>query len=327
MTSLCSLLPKDLSAAVFIVLHLPPYPPSHLPEILSRAGQLPAIHPTKGEHILPGRIYTAPADHHLIVDDGRVTLSRGPQENGYRPSIDTLFRTAARTHGQKVVGVLLSGMLSDGVLGLEAIHSVQGVTIVQDPQEAMYPNMPRNALRGGRIDFTLPVKGIAEKLVELARQPVPQLNNHNEPANVAELAEHDRHLFITDEDNTPRSLLTCPDCGGVLWEFKEGDATMFVCQIGHRYSLESMLNKQNESVEAALWAAVRALEERATLQRRMADISSERGSNGLAERFKNSAREAGHNADIIRKVLEFEDGGSGGEEQEEDIPDEETRNL
>lgn len=168
---LCKKLPRTLPATLFVAIHFPKNTPSLLPRILTRAGKLPAIHPENGEVIQENMIYVAPTDYHMDVNPGRIRLSRGPRENGYRPAIDRMFRTAARAYGQRVVGVVLSGMLSDGALGLQTIQEAGGLAIVQDPQEALYPGMPENALRSVTADAVLSLAGIANRIIQLAEEP------------------------------------------------------------------------------------------------------------------------------------------------------------
>lgn len=165
-------LPADLPAALFVVLHTPANHTSRLPQILARHGKLPAAHARDGEAIAPGRIYVAPPDEHLLAQDGSVRLSHGPRENHTRPAIDVLFRSAANAYGERVVGVVLSGTLWDGTAGLIAIKRQGGVAIVQDPEEAGFAAMPRNAISGDHPDWVLPLADIATTLVRLAREPL-----------------------------------------------------------------------------------------------------------------------------------------------------------
>jgi len=156
LTQLVRGLPADLPAAVFVVVHVPAHGPSVLPRILSRSGPLPATHPQDGQAIRTGRIYVAPPDYHLLVKNGYVRLTRGPRENKHRPSVDSLFRTAARTYGPRVVGVVLSGVLDDGTAGLAAIKLAGGIAAVQHPDDALYPGMPQSALNNVAVDHALP---------------------------------------------------------------------------------------------------------------------------------------------------------------------------
>jgi two-component system, chemotaxis family, protein-glutamate methylesterase/glutaminase len=312
LTRLCSLLPEDLPAAVFVVLHVSSTFPSFLPQILSRAGHLPAQHARDGQPIQAGKIYIAPPDMHLMVGERTMYLSRGPQENGHRPAIDVLFRSAAEAYRSNVIGVVLSGTLRDGALGLRDIQKAGGVTIVQDPQEALYPGMPENALRTLVVDFTLPVAGIASRIIELvqARTPAnsgkrPEESQSNTEVKLPTPLVRDQAQFEQNMDNfnINRTLVTCPDCGGVLWEREEEGVTSYVCQTGHRYSADSLLEGQAREVEAAMWAALRALEERASLTSRLADRAGEQGNQHSQRHFSNTAEEARENAHLIRLAL------------------------
>jgi two-component system chemotaxis response regulator CheB len=171
LSSLVADLPPDLAASVFVVLHVPPMGISVLPDILRRRSPLPVHHPEDGDPIVPGRIYVAPPDHHLLVSPSTVRLGRGPKEHGLRPAVDTLFRSAAAAYGSRVVGVVLSGTLDDGAAGLQAIKGRGGLAVVQDPVDALYPGMPKNALALDRPDLLLPIAEIGGALVTLVGLP------------------------------------------------------------------------------------------------------------------------------------------------------------
>ena len=200
---LVSSLPQDLTAAVFIVLHIPVHGKSMLPTILNRAiakqhgelSLLQARHPTDGEVISPGRIYVAPSDKHLLIKDRCIHLARSARENSHRPAIDPLFRTAARSYGQRVVGVILSGLLDDGTAGLAVIKQRGGVAIAQDPEEALYSGMPSSAIENVDVDYILKVGDIAKTLTHLADQPVVESK-----APVPQLLEMEANIAHFDLD-------------------------------------------------------------------------------------------------------------------------------
>lgn len=298
-------LPSDFPAAVFVVLHVPPHGTSLLPHILTRNGPLPARHPDDGEPIRPGTICVAPPDFHLLLEPGRVRLSRGPRENGCRPAVDVLFRTAARSLGNRVVGVVLSGTLDDGAAGLAAVRSRGGMALVQDPADALYPGMPRSALEFVRPDACEPVAGLAATLDRLVREEVPV--SADDPDGDMEM-ESEIAAFelgaIQDEHRpgTP-SGFGCPDCGGTLWELSEGELVRFRCRVGHAWTANSLLAEQADGVEAALWTALRALEERAALCHRIAERLHRRGSRAAERRFLEQAHQAKQRAAILRQVL------------------------
>jgi two-component system chemotaxis response regulator CheB len=299
-------LSSELEAALFVVLHVPSRGTSLLPKILQRSGLLPAIHPEDGEPIRWGRIYVAPPDRHLVLREGKIHLSRGPKENGFRPAIDPLFHSAARTYDSRVIGVILSGMLGDGSGGLKSIKNAGGIAIVQDPQEAIFSDMPLNAIESVAADYILPVAGIAAVIEKLTERPVRQRRGTpmpDEPEKEREIVKRNLRQFETGGDPSLAGILTCPECGGVIWELNDGELVNYRCHVGHVFSMESFVNEQAETLEVALWSAIRALEERSALLQRMAVRCQEHGSIQSAHRFSELATEAEQNADVIRTVL------------------------
>ena len=174
---LVSQFPPDLRASVFVVVHLPTGP-SNLSEILSRSCPLPAIEAVQGQLIEPGTIYVAPPDRHLLIENGRNLVWNGPKESRHRPAINPLFRSAAAGYGERVVGIVLSGILEDGTTGLWWIHRYGGITVVQDPFEAEFDQMPQTALKHVQIDYVLGVSKMGPLLVDLTngRRPVMELD-------------------------------------------------------------------------------------------------------------------------------------------------------
>jgi two-component system chemotaxis response regulator CheB len=301
---LVSLFPKDLAASIFIVLHVPAHGHSVLPKILSRAGALPAVHAEDGQKIEPGHIYIAPPDTHLLVKEDYISLSRGPKENGHRPAVDPLFRSAARAYGSRVVGVVLSGVLDDGTSGLMAVKMRQGIAVVQDPEEAMYTGMPSSAIANVEVDYVLPIVKLAAMLVHLTHETVQK-----EMAIASSNGNLDKEVEIAEmttqaiPSGVP-AVWACPECGGTLWELHEGHIMRFRCRVGHAFSAQSLLVEQSEQIEDAFWAALRALEESASLARRMAEYAAERGQNHVAQRFYDQVANTEARADVVRKVIE-----------------------
>jgi two-component system chemotaxis response regulator CheB len=295
-------LPSDLPASVLVVLHVSPDHKSVLPRILSGAGPLPAEHAKEGESLEPGRIYVAPPDRHMVVDDGLVRLTRSPPEGGHRPAVDTLFRTAARFHGARVVGVVLSGALDDGTAGLMAVKQRGGVTVVQDPDQALCADMPRNALSNLKVDHCLPIAAIAALLDKLAHEevelhsPIPPLLEQETDIALERRREGDRPPGHPSE-------LACPACGGVLNEVHDGHILRFRCRVGHAYGLASLGAEQQDQLEAALWAAMRALEEQASLHDRLAKRSRDQGHPRSASQFERRGSAAREHAKRVREVL------------------------
>ena len=298
-------LPRDLRAAVLIVLHIS-RGRSVLPEILSRAGRLPASHPRDGDTLHYGRIYVAPPDHHMTVDGTVIRIQHGPTENGVRPAVDPLFRSAARAFGPRVIAVILTGSLDDGTAGMAAVKEAGGVTIVQDPAEAFAPSMPRSAVEFVGVDHVMPLKEIPLLIDTLTREKASAkaamvAGPHLRPL---ESDLGDETLAVHPEDRPGRvSVFSCPECHGTLWEVDEGGLLRFRCRVGHIYSPDSMLAAQTDSVDRALWASLRSLEERAALTRRLADRARERQHLGVAYAFEQRASAAEEHASVVKELI------------------------
>ena len=298
-------LPENFGAAIFVVLHLAPQSTSVLPKILERAGPLPASHPQDHERIRMGRIYVAPPDRHLVIEGDRIRLTAGPKENRHRPSVDPLFRTAARWHGPRVIGVILTGSLDDGTVGLLAVKKRGGVAIVEDPQTAVCGDMPRNAMEMVQVDYVEPLERIPGLLARLVPQQVAAGNGAPKGSQIekeSKFAELD--MSAVEDENRPGtpSQFACPDCGGVLWEVDD-KMLRFRCRVGHAYTANSLHVEQTEAVESALWAAMRALEEGASLARRMAE-NAEKGHHArLAARFRDREKAKMEQAELLRNVI------------------------
>jgi two-component system chemotaxis response regulator CheB len=303
LTQLVSQLSSPFPAAIFIAIHFPSYGVSLLPSILSRAGSLPALHPVDGETIHPGNIYIAPPDHHLLVRQGHIQLSRGPRENGHRPAIDPLFRSAALSYGSRVIGIIMSGALDDGVAGLATVKACGGIAIAQDPSEALFNSMPCHAIETVKVDRVLRIHEIAAYL--------NQLNPKSTPEDPAMADEIKTEADLVAQDKTAREQgeypgspfpVTCPDCGGVLWELHHNNLLRFRCHVGHVYSLDSLVAEQSDDVEQALWSSIRALEEKAALARRLAVQAKQSNRAMSAARFLERAEEAHRHANLIRRI-------------------------
>jgi len=290
LSSLVGRLPSDFPGALLVVMHVPDLGTSILARILARAANMPATAAVSGEDIEHGHIYVAPPGSHMVVLDQKLYLDEGPRENGHRPAIDPLFRSAAESFGSRVTGVILSGMLDDGVAGLARIRLAGGIAIAQDPETALFPGMPQSAVNQGAADYVLAVDEIAALLALAAdgeRLPPPAARPR--PAGV---------------DVDAASGFTCPECGGSLWETDEGGVERFRCHIGHAYSPESLLSMQGHRIEGALWSARAALEQRAAFLFRLGGRMRARSQERLAARYEGEARALFANAATIRQLAD-----------------------
>lgn len=302
-SKLVALLPSDLPASVFIAQHVQPTHTGLLPMILERNSALPVKHADDGEVFRPGVIYVARPDHHLLIKRETLSVARGPKENLHRPSVDAMFRSAAYAHGARVISVVLTGSLDDGSAGNWTVKAFGGVTIAQDPEDAPYPDMPRNAIQYSKVDYVAPLEEIPSLIDRLVREEIK--DGGRGAVNEKEIRVRESELKETpdaEELGTP-SFFTCPSCTGTLWEFKQGDLIRYRCRTGHAYSFESMIAEQAEALERALWIAVRTLDEKADLMRRMAEHSATRGTPERARHYDDERANAKENAEAIRQLL------------------------
>lgn len=299
-------LPADLPATVLVVLHVPSYGGSRLPAILNRVGTLPARHPSNDEKLAPGVVLVAPPDQHLVTDGRRALVTNGPRENGHRPAIDALFRTAARSARERVIGVVLSGVLYDGAAGLSAVAACGGVTVVQDPRDALFPAMPLHAMARAEVNHAVPADEIGALLAKLCREEIvaTDFDVDDDLSIEADMAMMEGDAMdLPDRPGRP-SGFSCPDCSGVLWEIDDGDAIRYRCRVGHAWSAEGLLGEQGLQLEQALWIALRGLEEKAALADRLRSRATARGHRVLAGRYAAQSDEASRAARTIRSLLE-----------------------
>ena len=299
--SMMSGLPPDLAAAVLVVLHLPRSGTSALASILARAGPLPVSNAEDGGKLARGHVHVARPDHHLLVVDDRVVLSRGPTENGHRPAINALFRSAAVAHGAAVTGVLLSGVLDDGVAGLRAIAAQGGAVVVQEPSDALYSAMPQHALAALTPDHVVPATGIGEVLGKLTETTVENQLSASELLRWENNIAGGKRPHREVEHVGSPSEFSCPDCDGVLADIDGGE--WYRCRVGHAWSADALLAAQGSALDRAMWTALRTLEEKTALSTRMAEQAYARGSFAIAARYREQAEETSEAAVEIRRQL------------------------
>ena len=306
-------IPADFAGSIFVVMHVPPYTPSKLPEILSRAGRLPAVHPEDEEKIQPGKIYVALPDHHLLIEDDHVVVRKGPKENRFRPSIDALFRSAAYVHGPRVTGVILTGALDDGTSGMWMIKRKGGKVIVQEPEEAVYSEMPQSVIRYVKTDYILPVSEMGAVLNRLTLEEVSKKDGNLPEEEEKRLAMEVR--IATKDDAFERGIMslgdmasfTCPDCQGALVRLKEGDRVRYRCHTGHSFTASTLLAGITETVEDTLWQAMRGLEETTMLLQHIGEHIMDAGDHEVAEKFLKRANATAARARVVHdSVFEHE---------------------
>jgi two-component system, chemotaxis family, protein-glutamate methylesterase/glutaminase len=308
LTRFVSALPPDLPAAVLVALHLTPSSPSLLPRVLARRSPLEVLPAEDGLPLRNGQVVVSVPDCHLLVVEGRVVLGRGARENGHRPSHDAMLRSVALAAGPRAVGLVLTGLLDDGSAGLRCVDRYGGTCLVQDPDDAEYPDMPRNALRSvpGARAATIPVL-VKEVVSAMSHDPhpAPDVDQVQRQLDQAELASALGQPTKLPDGSVPGqpSAFACPDCHGVLNGIPDGEVQRFRCRTGHAWTESSLLAQQGNQVEEALWTALRALEEKADMSRRMAERAEEEGRPWSGAHHREREEEAMRSASTLRDVL------------------------
>ena len=300
-------LPADFQASIFVVQHVSPSSPSILPQILSRAGPLEAVHPQDGDPIETGRIYVAPPDHHMLVEDDRILIKKGPKENRFRPSIDALFRSAAYNYGPRVIGVVLTGLLNDGTSGMWSVKRLGGVGIIQQPEDAEYPSMPASVLEYVAVDYILPLTQIGSLLNELIQNPAPPAPE----LNMDELERFKLEVGIAAQGDAFNmgvlkmgdfSPFACPECSGTLVRFEEGRLIRYRCHTGHAFTSSALLSEVTKSVEDSMWKTLRGLEETIMLLEQTSKQFADFGNAAAADEFLKKSNDTRELAQTIRKL-------------------------
>jgi two-component system, chemotaxis family, protein-glutamate methylesterase/glutaminase len=301
---LVAALPAGFPAALLVTVHLPASRPSVLPEFLGNAGALPARFAEDRELVRPGRIYIAPPDLHMLAADGRLLLRHGPYENRMRPAIDPLFRSVAVAFGGRSIGVLLTGLLSDGVGGLLALQRCGGITVVQSPIDAEFPDLPRNALEDLAPDHVARLDEMSALLARLVKAPAGP-SPEPPPELLLEVAMSAQAVLDPEAPGNlgARSLFTCPECHGPLWEIRDGTLARYRCHVGHGFAMEELVEAQAGELDRALSSALRALQERVELLRRLAAEARRRGHERAARQWDGRIQEYARQAELVRDVL------------------------
>lgn len=305
MTELVSNLPENIDAPVFGVLHLSKdSQPDIIVQYLQNNTGLTCRIPVDGESFKKGYFYLAPADCHMMVGKGIIHINKGPHENRWRPSIDVLFRSAAANYDSYVVGIILTGLLDDGTSGMSAIKRCGGTTIVQEPTEASFPDMPTNVLNNVAVDYRVSIADMAYILEDLFSKPKQPFEDI--PSDVkleAEITER-RNISIDNlRQIATHSVFTCPDCGGGLWEINNDDVHRYRCHTGHVYNEDVLLKKQQESLEESVWVSIRMLEERRNLLLTMGKHAEENGKTEHAQSYQEKANETAVHIQRLKILL------------------------
>lgn len=304
-------LPPEFPGSVFVVIHVPADATSALPKILSRRGNLPAKHPRDGEAFQRGQIYVAPPNCHMMLEAKRIRLVRGQREHGVRPAVDPLFRSAGISLGSRVTAVVLSGNLDDGTSGLEIVKANGGMSLVQNPDDALYSGMIKSAIESGCVDEVVPLVRIAARLAELANEAAeaeeaPMAEDEDKievAAKEAAIDELDFAQLHSDEQPGVVSAFVCPECSGTLWEITGSEILRFRCRVGHAYAIDSLLASQQDAIENAFWVALRALEERGALMRRLVRRAEDSGHKAGIQRYNEEAKAIAKRAKTLRDII------------------------
>jgi two-component system chemotaxis response regulator CheB len=298
-------LPPDFNASVFIVWHMSPDLRGILPDVFNRLNTVKASNAYDKEPIRLNHIYVAPPDHHLLIEEGQVRVTRGPKENRFRPAVDPLFRSAAYAYGSRVIGVVLSGSLDDGTAGLWRIKANGGIAVVQSPADAEVPSMPQNAMLEVQVDYSVPADELAALLVKLSGEEVENtvIMKDKKTKIEIDIAAEANALTQGSLDIGALSPYTCPECHGVLSKIMDGNITRFRCHTGHAYSADTLLAGLTEKIEDGLYNAIRGMDESVLLLNHIGDHYAESNLPKLAAVYFKKAKEAEERSNLVRKAV------------------------
>jgi two-component system chemotaxis response regulator CheB len=294
-------IPKNINAAIFVVLHLSKAAvPEILVERIKKVSALPCSVAIHNQAIKPGHIYIAPPDAHLMIKRDSIIIGHGPAENRFRPSIDVMFRSAAASFGESAIGIVLTGFLNDGTAGMWAIKQSGGHCLVQDPNEAEYPDMPLSVVETMEADYCIPLKAMGNIIRKIAeKKPVKTI----EPPAIVRAESRLSEKAATDLEAVSelgeKTVYACPDCGGGLWNMNNGRVKHYRCHIGHSYSEKDLQLRQSETIEQTLWVALRMMEERKIL---LMKLAAENRNKGLEFLHKSVSEQAGQLTTHIEKM-------------------------
>jgi two-component system chemotaxis response regulator CheB len=298
-------LPPNFDAPIFIVWHMSPDTHGILPDVLNSENTIYAAHAYDKEEIKPNRIYIAPPDHHLLIEKERVRVTRGPKENRFRPAIDPLFRSAAYTYGNRVIGVILSGALDDGTAGLWTLKHYGGIAVVQDPMDAEVPSMPQHAMREVKVDHCVTISEMTDLLVRLSKEPIENVDFMKDEQTKKEIQ------IAAEESAMEKGVLnfgeltpfTCPECHGVLSRLHNDNIVRYRCHTGHAYSVDALMTSITEKIEDSLYSAIRGMDESIMLLNHIGDHLAESNQPKLAALYFRKAKEAEARSQIVRKTV------------------------
>lgn len=301
-------LPSDLSAAVFITMHIGDNI-SSLPDILAKNTPLGVGFAEPYEKIINGRVYVAPPDRHLLIENDTIRVVRSAKENYARPAIDPMFRSAAISHRNKVIGAILTGKLDDGVVGLQAVKMYGGLALVQDPGTAEARSMPESALRHVDVDACLCIKALAELIAQTVQERATAGPSLSTPIRIEPFATEIELTFdlsaggpnAVSEVGTA-SGMSCPECGGSLWKIGTFPPR-YRCHTGHSYTSAALFQSQNKTMEDTLWVAIRALHEKQTLLNQLAQRSKNAGRSETVDEYELASEELKSHSAVLLKLI------------------------
>ncbi|MCW3117216.1 MAG: hypothetical protein JWM28_1298 [Chitinophagaceae bacterium] len=295
---------SDIPAAILVVLHISPViNEGFIPGTLQSSTSLKVLKAENNLFLETGCIYVAVPDAHLLVKENYLLLGFGPEENRWKPSIDVLFRSAAVAYGERCIGIILTGLLNDGTAGMDAIKRCGGVTIIQDPKQAEFPEMPLSVLENIHVDYCLTLDKMAPAVQKIFQKEVTTSTAPKEIlAEAAIIEKMQTGSYAVSQIGDP-TVYACPDCGGILWEIKNGEFARYRCHIGHSYTEEDLLLKQTNAMHSTLWISLRIMEERKSLLEKIARQNRQKGYNRTSKEYELKAAQLEQHINKMKGIL------------------------